>query len=99
MTDELLVHTHHLLARRGTKIPADVSLLAISDGEAPSFLHPNVTHLRHSGIEVGERTAHILIGMIEHTSDVMMDVRIRTTLVELGSVATRTPRVKRQAKR
>ena len=99
MTDELLVHTHHLLSRRGTRIPDDVSLLAISDGQAPSFLHPNVTHLRHSGIEVGERTAHILIGMIEHNSDAMMDVRIRTTLVELGSVATRTPPAVRRAKR
>jgi len=97
MTDELLVYSHHFLARRGTRIPEDVSLLAISDGLAPSFLHPNVTHLRHSGVEVGERTAHILIGMIEHNSDAMMDVRIRTTLVELGSVATRTasPRQRR----
>ena len=91
MTDELLVHTHYLLARRGTRIPDDVSLISISDGQAPSFLYPNVTHLRHSGMEVGERTAHILIGMIEHNSDAMMDVRIRTTLVELGSVATHTP--------
>ena len=99
MTDELLVHTHHLLSRRGTRIPEDVSLMAISDGQAPSFLHPNVTHLRHSGVEVGERTAHILIGMIEHNSDAMMDVRIRTTLVELGSVATRTALPRRRAKR
>ncbi|CAN5910389.1 LacI family DNA-binding transcriptional regulator [soil metagenome] len=99
MTDELLVHTHHLLSRRGTRIPEDVSLMAISDGQAPTFLHPNVTHLRHSGVEVGERTAHILIGMIEHNSDAMMDVRIRTTLVELGSVATRTAPAKRRAKR
>ena len=90
MTDDLLVHTHYLLARRTIRIPEDVSLMAISDGEAPTFLHPNVTHLRHSGVEVGERTAHILIGMIEHNSDAMMDVRIRTTLVELGSVAVRT---------
>ena len=90
MTDDLLVHTHYLLARRGIRIPEEVSLMAISDGEAPSFLHPNVTHLRHSGVEVGERTAHLLIGMIEHNSDAMMDVRIRTTLVELGSVAVRT---------
>jgi LacI family transcriptional regulator len=90
MTDELLVYTHHFLARRGTRIPEDVSLLGISDGQTPSFLHPNVTHLRHSGVEVGERTAHILIRMIEHSSDAMMDVRIRTALVELGSVATRT---------
>jgi len=97
MTDELLVYTHHFLARRGTRIPDDVSLLAISDGQTPSFLHPNVTHLRHSGIEVGERTAHILIGMIEHSSDAMMDVRIRTALVELGSVATRTQLSKRRA--
>jgi LacI family transcriptional regulator len=89
MTDDLLGHTHYLLARRGVRIPEDVSLLSISDGEAPSFLHPNVTHIRHSGIEVGERTAHILIGMIEHNSDAMMDVRIRTTLVELGSVTVR----------
>ena len=99
MTDELLVHTHHLLSRRGTRIPEDVSLLAISDGQAPSFLHPNVTHLRHSGVELGERTAHILIGMIEHNSDAMMDVRIRTTLVELGSVANRTAPAARRAKR
>ena len=98
MTDELLVHTHHLLSRRGVRIPEDVSLMAISDGQAPSFLHPNVTHLRHSGIEVGERTAHILIGMIEHNSDAMMDIRIRTTLVELGSVATRTAPTKRRPK-
>lgn len=100
MTDELLVHTHYLLSRRGVRIPEDVSLLAISDGQAPAFLYPNVTHLRHSGTELGERTAHILIGMIEHNSDAMMDVRIRTTLVELGSVVTRTaPVATRRAKR
>jgi LacI family transcriptional regulator len=99
MTDDLLVHTHHVLARRGTRIPEDVSLMAISDGQAPAFLYPNITHLRHSGVEVGERTAHILIGMIEHNSDAMMDVRIRTTLVELGSVATRSQTAKRRAQR
>jgi LacI family transcriptional regulator len=99
MTDDLLVHTHHLLAQRGVRIPEDVSLMSISDGQAPSFLHPNVTHIRHSGIEVGERTAHILIGMIEHNSDAMMDVRIRTTLVELGSVTTRRRQPSRRGAR
>jgi LacI family transcriptional regulator len=99
MTDDLLVRTHYLLSRRGVRIPEDVSLISISDGQAPSFLHPNVTHLRHSGVEVGERTAHILIGMIEHNSDAMMDVRIRTTLVELGSVAAPTKSLKKRPKR
>lgn len=96
MTDELLVHTHHVLMRRGIRVPEEVSLLAVSDGQAPAFLHPNVTHLRHSGVEVGERTAHFLIGLIEHNSDAMMDVRIRTTLVEMGSVATRTSGARRR---
>ena len=41
-------------------------------------------------------TAHLLIGMIEHNSDAMMDVRIRTTLVELGSVADRTRVVRKR---
>jgi len=97
MTDELLVHTHYLLMRRGMRIPDDVSLLAISDGQAPTFLYPNVTHFRHAGVEAGERTASILIGMIEHSSDAMIDVRIRTTLVELGSVATRTAQARKHA--
>ena len=43
MTDDLLVHTHHLLARRGSRIPEDVSLMAISDGQAPT-LPPSQRH-------------------------------------------------------
>lgn len=88
MTDELLMRSHYALMRRGQRVPDDVSMLAISDGLAPALLHPNVTHFRHSGMEVGERTAHILIGLIAHRSEAMMDVRIRTTLVECGSVRT-----------
>ena len=37
---------------RGIRIPEGVSLMAISDGEAPSFLYPNVMHSRHSGVEI-----------------------------------------------
>lgn len=90
MSDETLMRSHYALMRRGLRVPDDISLLAISDGLAPALLHPNVTHYRHSGAEVGERTAHILIGLIAHPSDAMMDVRIRTTLVEHGSVRTLT---------
>ena len=86
MTDELLMRSHCVLMRRQRRIPDDVSLMSISDGLAPAFLYPNVTHFRHSGMEVGERTAHILIGLIAHRSEAMMDVRIRTMLVEHSSV-------------
>lgn len=89
MTDELLMRSHYVLMSRGRKVPDEISLLAISDGLAPALLYPNVTHFRHSGMEVGERTAHILIGLIAHRSEAMMDVRIRTTLVENGTVKAR----------
>ncbi len=89
MSDELLMRSHYVLMQRERRVPDDVSLLAISDGLAPGLLYPNVTHFRHSGMEVGERSAHILIGLIAHRSDAMMDVRIRTTLVENGSVVVR----------
>ncbi len=89
MSDELLMRSHYVLMKRERRVPDDVSLLAISDGLAPGLLYPNVTHFRHSGMEVGERSAHILIGLIAHRSDAMMDVRIRTTLVENGSVVVR----------
>ena len=89
MSDELMVQTHHVLMQRGVRIPEDVSLMAISDGLATAFLYPQISHIRHSGAEVGERTAHILIGLIDHQSEAMVEVKIRTTLVEAKSVVTR----------
>lgn len=89
MSDELLVHAHHALARRGIGIPEPMSLLAISEGHAPEFLYPRVTHLLHSGTQVGERMAHMMLGLILHPSSTAIDVRIHTTLVERDSVITR----------
>ncbi|MEN8376376.1 MAG: LacI family DNA-binding transcriptional regulator [Gemmatimonadota bacterium] len=89
MSDELLVRAHHLLMRRGARVPQDVALLAISDGQAPYFLFPSVTHIRHSGAVVGERAAHTLIGLIDHSADSTMEVKVATRLVELGSVGAR----------
>jgi len=88
MSDELLVRAYHHLLRTGRRIPGDLSLLSISDGYAPTFLYPGVTHLRHSGAEVGEKAAHILVGLMERSSEAVIDVRIRTELVELDSVRT-----------
>lgn len=86
MSDELLVWTHHYLNQQGYRIPEDCSLIAISDGQAPLFLYPKITHLRHTGYEVGEKAAHILIGLIEDYSDTVIDAKIKTSMVVLNSV-------------
>lgn len=89
MSDELLVRAHYCLSRRGHAIPTDLSLIAISDGHAPFFLHPNVTHLLDSGAEMGQKAANLLLGMIDHSSDGIVNTQIRTPLVELESVTVR----------
>lgn len=87
MSDELLVRAHHLLLRRGARIPEDLSVVAISDGVAPYFLYPNVTHVRHSGAEVGIKAAHVLLGMMQpHDAGSEVDVRVQTRVVKLDSV-------------
>jgi len=89
MSDELLVRAHHGVRSRGLEIPADVSLVAISDGRAPQFLSPNVTHLHHSGAEVGQKAAHILVGMMrQHYAGAALAVTVQTELVEQDSVRT-----------
>jgi len=89
MSDELLVRAHHAVLARGLAVPGDVSLVAISDGRAPSFLHPPVTHLLHSGAEVGQQAAHILVGLMRQDyAGAALAVTVRTELVERASVRT-----------
>lgn len=65
MSDELMVHTHHELCAMGIRIPEQLSLIAISDGIAPYYLHPNITHLHHSGFEMGYQAARTLTDAIK----------------------------------
>ena len=92
MSDELLVRAHHALLARNVRVPEDMSIVAISDGRAPHFLYPPVTHLLHSGAEVGEKAARILVGTIQqHYEGAALAVTVRTELVEGGSVLEVTP--------
>ena len=89
MSDELLVRVHHSLLARGRRVPDDVSIVAISDGHSPRFLYPPVTHLLHSGSEVGEKAAQVLVGtMRQQYVGAALAVTVRTELVEGGSVLT-----------
>jgi LacI family transcriptional regulator len=86
MSDELMVHTHFELTRRGLSIPLDFSLMAISDGFAPYYLYPNITHIHHSGFEVGHAATMMLIGTIHGTPDNPKRRILVAPLCELDSV-------------
>lgn len=85
VTDELLVHCYHSILSYEQVHNQKLGVVSISDGTSPYFLTPNVTHIFHSGFEVGKIACNLLM---EHISDQNMNVRhlqIETELVRLGS--------------
>lgn len=65
MSDEILVYTHHALMRQGRHIPEEISVISISDGDAPYYLYPNITYINHSGFEVGVKAVEMLVKQIQ----------------------------------
>ncbi|MEM0997592.1 MAG: LacI family DNA-binding transcriptional regulator [Bacteroidota bacterium] len=86
MSDELMVRTHYQISRMGRQMPQDCALISISDGEAPYYLYPNVTHIHHSGQQVGVRAAKMLFNLISDFQDMVLEAKFSTPLVELSSV-------------
>ncbi|MCC6726161.1 MAG: LacI family DNA-binding transcriptional regulator [Saprospiraceae bacterium] len=86
MSDKLMVRVYHVINSLGFKIPDDCALIAISDGKAPHYLYPGITHVRHSGEEVGVAAATLLFKMLSGENIPSQLHEVETKLVELGSV-------------
>ncbi|MCB0518780.1 MAG: LacI family DNA-binding transcriptional regulator [Lewinellaceae bacterium] len=86
MSDKLMIKACHVLACLGLKIPEDMALIAISDGKAPHYHFPAITHMKHSGEEVGQTAARLLIEKLEGKKAKIEFVKIQAPLIELGSV-------------
>lgn len=86
MSDKLMVKAYHAIHRLEYKIPDDMALISISDGKAPYYLYPGVTHIRHSGEEVGAMAATILFQILSGAKGLEGFHEVGTSLVELGSV-------------
>lgn len=85
MSDKLLVKAYHAISRLGLRIPNDIALISISDGKAPYYLYPNITHVKHSGVEVGMAAATLLFQMLSENRELKGFQKIETSLVTLGS--------------
>jgi len=87
MSDELLARVHYVLAKMGKRIYDDIALIAISDGEYPYVIHPNVTYIKDSGSKMGKKSIQTLINLIEgHTTKLKKKTLLKTKLVPLDSV-------------
>jgi len=85
MSDTILVNTYHVIKQMGFSIPDDVSLVSISDGIAPNYLYPKITHFHHSGFEVGSKASNLLFNIIDGMLPAFNFYRIDAELVDLGS--------------
>jgi LacI family transcriptional regulator len=86
MSDKLMVKAYYAINSLGFKIPDDFALISISDGKAPHYLYPGITHIRHSGEVVGEAAANLLFKMLDGEKQAGKLHVVDTTLIELGSV-------------
>lgn len=85
MSDELLVGAMPALAERGIKIPDQLALLSISNGLAPHYYHPAVSHLHHSGYEVGETAARLLFDRIRNNSEATKHIEVLVHMCDEGT--------------
>jgi LacI family transcriptional regulator len=85
MSDELLSQSINVVQKIGLKIPDELSVIAISDGEYPYLVFPNITHIRDSGKKMGKAATKMLLNLIENDEDVQSKI-IHTKLVCLNSV-------------
>lgn len=86
MTDELLVNCINHFMKMKKTIPEDLSIVAISDGSSPYFIFPNISHIFHSGFEVGKLAAELLFEKLHDATRPVEHKVVTTNLVDLGSL-------------
>lgn len=86
MSDEVMVGAMQAAGRAGCRIPDDLAVLCISDGFAPEFYNPPVTHLFHSGYEVGLTASRLLFRLIRNEQQTPLSISLHCPLVEKASV-------------
>ncbi len=86
MSDTLMVNAYHLIKKYKYQIPEDFALISISNGKAPNFLYPNVSHVLHSGYDVGQKACEVLLELINGHSKPDLKQVITTELVVAESV-------------
>lgn len=84
MSDEVLVEAMRVCQKLQLRIPAEIAIATISNGEVPNFWYPRITYMQHSGHEVGSTAADILFQLINNKTVPHLNW-ISTRLVVQGS--------------
>lgn len=85
MSDEILTGTMKAMQSLKLKIPADISLLAISNGFIPALFDPPITYVETSGNLLGKKSFEVLHRCIAKNPP-LLEVTIPARLVDGGSI-------------
>lgn len=81
MSDELLVGIMQAIQKTDLKIPEELAIITISNGDFPHFFKPNITYIEHSAAKVGLTAADLLIELLEPNREIIKKRIIDTNLV------------------
>ncbi|RKS10300.1 LacI family transcriptional regulator [Nocardiopsis sp. Huas11] len=63
--DQMAAGAYSVLQARGLRIPEDIAVVGFDDGEIASALVPALTTVHHPIVQMGQRMAEMLVGLIE----------------------------------
>jgi len=86
MSDELLVEVHYAIHSLAWKIPEQKALVCISDGNPPNYLYPHISHIKHSGFDVGKAATNLLLKKIRSEDNESEQIKVKVNLIEGASV-------------
>ncbi len=85
MSDEILTGAMKAIQKQGLKIPADISVIAISNGFIPKLFYPEITYVETSGYKLGKLAFTGMMSCIAGSTFVQ-DLTTQPVLIEGGSL-------------
>jgi len=85
MSDEILTGVMKAIQRKGLKIPHDISVITISNGDIPKLYFPEITYVETSGHKLGKLAFSSMMACLGG-STFIQELTIESLLVEGGSL-------------
>ena len=85
MSDEILTGVMKAIQMKGLKVPQDISVITISNGEIPKLYYPETTYVETSGLKLGKLAFSSMMACLAG-STFIQELTIESLLVEGGSL-------------
>jgi LacI family transcriptional regulator len=85
MSDEILTGAMKAIQKKGTRVPADLGIIGISNGFIPTLYYPEITYVETSGFKLG-KLAFSAMSTCMQGSTFVQELTAEAILVEGGSL-------------